>query len=430
MVQKEPVHLLVFEGRGAWAMYRETSSKQIRVDSPLQNIYDATRIAIKLAEKGKRVVMIPVIDKLVPTAIYNKPRTYTGSKEDWREDFSLIVEPRQDIGVSRNYRDRVSHRYEIYNGHKMYIPILFPNNERTLIGKPMSVFDVEATIELITKLLERYLGNRNNITINPIVLPNQEFDSAVIAMLDLAIKRGAVHTGIGEFNKRMLHGSTPGKTVSLPIFFRLTEIGYLNSDLRVEVDRNNQLSLIVPGIYEASHRAESLLELIEHSQFYSAKYPIIILGYVYEILKYLGLSINIREELTKLYNTIFDREKDRMREGRVQKYDIEQYINELLHRTELRESVSAFYFIEGDLGGINPGTGGKVGKIFQIFSQAMGASYYRVISVERELLEPRIKDLSFESFEHAVNSLENESGSLYIEEDGKYIRKKISEVVK
>lgn len=426
-MQKASRDLIVLEGRGAWTIYRESSSNTIRVDSPLQNIYDATRISIELVKRGREVIMFPVIDKLVPTSIYNRPRTYKGNDEQWLEDFPMILEPRDDIYIAEEYKNRVSYQYEIYKGHKHLIDMLFPHNHKNLQNKPMSIFDIEATIGLIERLLEMNLGNnKKKVTIIPILLPNSELNLATKTMLNNAITRGSLHAGIRKFYTRMFDTGTPGREVSLPIFFELTDIGYLNSDLRVTVNRDNNLIIKLEGKYYKEMRAESLLELMEYKKFLSAKYPIVILGYIYEIMKYFGLSIDLSKELVELYNVVFDNSKDKVYDGTVEKYTLKNYLKELVNKKDVK--ISNFYFVEGDMGGINHGTGGRVNKVFKVLADAMGANYIRIVSIERELLEPKITELSFEGFAKAVDSLE-EHGSVYLEQDQNYVRKKISEVI-
>lgn len=424
--KQESLDIIVFEGRGAWSIYKDRDKHKIYIDSPLQNIIDAADIAKARLNMGKKVVMFPVIDRLIPTMIYNLPRTLRNDyenreslEEKWKQIFPLILGV--DERINSKEQKNVTHYFEVFKNLRKGALVgglgEFLSEKADL---DMGVFDLETTLFLLKKII----GKDENLYIHPIILPDNVWNKDLsLNFVEAILAPGNIINIIDHLSKflKEMFDWKGGRKISLPFFFEHKEI--INSSYySFEIDKNNKVILLKSredNENELELSIYSLKPFLERKSYVFPKYPLISLGYVYRILKYLSnAKFNEEDFLIEIY-----RNMSHINERK-------SYLEQLIKNFKLYNICDRFYFVEGDKGGINYGTGGLVDKIFKDLAEALGAEYYRIVSIEREVLEPKIEETSYENIHKILKDMENNNQRLYHEDNGSLVLKNIEQVTK
>ncbi|MEM2379932.1 MAG: hypothetical protein QXS53_01220 [Candidatus Anstonellales archaeon] len=420
--------VIIFEGRGAWNITKYKD--RIYIDSPVQNIVQASKLALELLKKNRYVIMFPVIDSLVSTREYNYPRTFQPKDVDkkfnvWVEEvFPLELIPSKNaLSIVEHHnlgKLLLSHQEEIFKGFRSiqknnaeqdYKKFMERIGEKEGMG--MKLFDTEATLFLINYTLE-YLGIKDNMKQNlnivPISVPDSNFSKeTVLAFADRLTIHSNVMKTLEKFLENMFRSVLSDEeaklfpTYSLPIMFDVD--GYYNSPTRIEI-RSNRL-IITPYSRELGnvgkkyeYHVKSLKQIIEEKELVSFKYPVIILNYIYSILN----ALTVRKHISDVRSEFIDAFTRTIRD----ELNMHLYLSELVGNMNI-DVIENLYFIEGDWGGVNVMTGGLVDRVFYELAKSLKARYVRIISMEREELEPKLESISFKHLIDVLEQIESSS---------------------
>ncbi|MEM2769308.1 MAG: hypothetical protein QXQ15_02555, partial [Candidatus Anstonellales archaeon] len=180
---------------------------------------------------------------------------------------------------------------------------------------------------------------------------------------------------------------------------------YYNSPTRIEI-RSNRL-IITPYSRELGnvgkkyeYHVKSLKQIIEEKELVSFKYPVIILNYIYSILNALTVRRYISDVRSEFIDAFTRTIKDEL--------NMRLYLSELVGKMNI-DVIENLYFIEGDWGGVNVMTGGLVDRVFYELAKSLKARYVRIISMEREELEPKLESISFKHLIDVLEQIESSS---------------------
>ncbi|MCS7122614.1 MAG: hypothetical protein NZ908_01505 [Candidatus Micrarchaeota archaeon] len=454
-------NVVVFEGRGAWNIVKYED--RIHIDSPVQNIVQAALISTRLLEKNEQVIMFPVIDRLVSTREYNFPRTFANRHgqeridrkerfKEWMRNIPIEVRPKDQEFRNEISKLLVSHQEERFirfrsaqkeqaeeSYRKMISDLEKKSGAMISIDPPgldMGIFDTESTIYLINLTLDGGIVSkraRENLNIIPLVVPTETFNRELI--LEIAsrlVTTNQMAKSLGRFLDAMfgnlLRKEEKGKfpKSSIPIFIDVN--GYFNSPTKLEL--KSEKLRITPFSREygevdtpIEYNDKSLELILRSSKRISIKYPMVILDYIFSILNRLTSrnQLSFQQQREYVLNSFTKVINDSIR--------MEIFIKELVDRMNI-DRVERFIFVEGDYGGVNVMTGGIVDEVFKILSQALGAQYIRIISIERESFEPYLRKLSYREIIDKLKLIDSKENhySLYVERDGSYVRSRVREL--
>ncbi len=462
--------MIITEGRSAWNIVENKNKKKTRItlDSPPLNLIHSSMIARKELKKGKEVILLPIVDKLIGTKEYTYSRTFpknmgfiseNPSKEEvkefynkkvvnvfrkWKEHLNIHVLPskkayeiiKEKRGIKRVDKiDFLSESEEVFRGFKKRRIKHFGEHYLKMVEEtemlkpiPMSAFDIETgrfLINLTLNLLKT--KNRKNLDISYEVFPSMYVNTKekILHIFEPIFRYYNTKEALARVNGlflNLLNNKNAIPLYNIPLFYDVN--GFYNSATRsylknsnIFVEPRSRMLGRLGDKYKINK--EAFMEAIYYKELISIKYPLIILDYIIRIFEKLTMRASL-ENAEEIHNLI--------KKAIKKEIELKNYINDLVKRTNVKEKLEKIYFIEGDLGGVNIGTGGLVDKVFKMIADAIEAEYIRVISIEREILEEKVKKPGFLSLIENIIKLDETGGSIYIDKGGKIEKTKINDL--
>ncbi len=468
--------LILTEGRSAWNIVknRKGAKRKVTLDSPPLNLIHAAMIAKKELDKGNEVILMPVVDKLVATREYTYPRTFPSNmgyisenpdkeeikrfakesaKDSWNEwmnHFLLDIRPsRKAEEVIRNSNGEIpeevkrtfmSESEEFFWGFNMdklsshdgeYMKMVKELNK--MKPMPMSALDIEAGRALIN-LTMRMMDKKprfDNLDVSYETFPTRSARTkdAVMHALEPIFRyydsKEAVSKLMTMFSEALPEEARKAiPKYMIPVFFDVN--GFYNSASRTYFDsdkiriqpRSREMGT-VGSAYKISQ--EAFMEVLAYKELVSLKYPLIIVDYITRIYEKLSMRVTL-DNADEIHRLV----KMRIKEG----WSLQDYITDMSLHHGVKGKISRLYFVEGDKGGVNMGTGGLVDKVFEMLAESVNAEYVRLVSKERDAFERALERPGYTPLIKLMIDMENKGNpTLYLEKDGDLKETKIDDVV-